>query len=126
LDVNQRLEDQAMSERAVFWRDVVERQGRSGWSVVDFCRREGVSTASFYNWRRRLREADGRRGNGGRRGRTAFVPVNVQVGTPEVRGDGFGAACIEIVLPGEVTIRVNDGVSRETLVDVLAAVREAS
>lgn len=115
-----------MSERAAFWRDMIDRQGRSGWSVVDFCRREGVSTASFYNWRRRLREADGRSGKGGRRGRTAFVAVNVQAGTPEVRGDGFGAACIEIVLPGEVTIRVNDGVSRETLVDVLAAVREAS
>ena len=54
------------------------------------------------------------------------MPVNVQAGTPEVRGDGFGAACIEIVLPGEVTVRVSDGASWETLVDVLAAVREAS
>lgn len=115
-----------MSERAVFWRDVVERQERSGWSVVDFCRREGVSTASFYNWRRRLREADGGSRKGGRRSRTAFVPVSVQAGTPEVRGDGFGAACIEIVLSGEVTVRVSDGASRETLSDVLAAVREAS
>jgi len=115
-----------MSERTVFWRDVIERQGRSGWSVVDFCRREGVSTASFYNWRRRLREAGGRSGKGDPRGRTAFVPVSVQAGTQDVRGDGSVTACIEIVLPGEVTIRVNDGASRETLVDVLAAVREAS
>ncbi len=117
-----------MSERAAFWRDLIERQERSGGSVADFCRREGVSTPSFYNWRRRLREPDRRTGNGGRRRRTAFVPVRVQAhpGTVDVRGDGSAAACIEIILPGAVTICVSDGASRETLIDVLAAVREAS
>jgi hypothetical protein len=120
-----------MSERVEFWRGVVGRQGRSGRSVRDFCRREGVSTASFYNWRRRLGErpaivAAEPRGGRGRGGpRPAFVAVNVRP-TAGAAADLSGAACIEIVLPGDVTVRVSDGVSRQTLVDVLAAVREAS
>jgi hypothetical protein len=51
--------------------------------------------------------------------------VNVRP-TAGAAADLSGVACIEIVLPGDVTVRVSDGASRETLVDVLAAVREVS
>jgi putative transposase len=37
------------------WRDLVERQGQSGLSVQEFCRREGVKAWSLYRWRSRLR-----------------------------------------------------------------------
>jgi hypothetical protein len=37
------------------WREIVERQARSGLSVRQFCDAEGVSTACLYLWRRRLR-----------------------------------------------------------------------
>ena len=40
---------------AVLWRKRVERQRSSGLSVLEYCRREGISTASFYGWKRRLR-----------------------------------------------------------------------
>jgi hypothetical protein len=33
------------------WRSLVSRFSESGLSVVAFCRREAVSTASFYRWR---------------------------------------------------------------------------
>ena len=36
------------------WRDRVERQRRSGLSILEFCRREGFSAGSFYAWKRRL------------------------------------------------------------------------
>jgi transposase-like protein len=36
------------------WQSLVERAERSGLGVGQFCRHEGVSTASFYAWRRRL------------------------------------------------------------------------
>jgi transposase-like protein len=39
---------------AALWQKRVERQLRSGLSVQEYCRREGVSTASFYAWKRRL------------------------------------------------------------------------
>lgn len=47
-----------MAGRLEFWRDLLRRQADSGMTVVAFCEREGVSTASFYNWRRRLAEED--------------------------------------------------------------------
>src|SRR5262249_57169783 len=36
------------------WRLRLRRQATSGLSIPEFCEREGVSTASFYAWRRRL------------------------------------------------------------------------
>jgi transposase len=36
------------------WHQRLERFRRSGLTVPTFCDREGVSTASFYAWRRRL------------------------------------------------------------------------
>ena len=36
------------------WRLRLRRQATGGLSIGEFCRREEVSTASFYAWRRRL------------------------------------------------------------------------
>ena len=41
----------------VVWRERLERFPRSGLTVVGFCVREGVSAASFYHWRKKLRPA---------------------------------------------------------------------
>ncbi len=99
-----------MSEREAYWRDVLERQAGSGLTVRDFCDFEGVSTASFYNWRRRF--ADDVQPN-----QPAFVPVSVaQPETPPV---------LEIVFSDAVTIRVPEGTARQTIVDALAAVEAA-
>ena len=38
------------------WQGLIERATRSPLSIGAFCRGQGVSTASFYNWRRRLGE----------------------------------------------------------------------
>jgi hypothetical protein len=37
------------------WQQRLQRFRDSGLSVIAFCDREGVSTAAFYAWRRRLR-----------------------------------------------------------------------
>ena len=98
-----------MSDRAVHWRELLERQAQSELTVRDFCEFEGVSTASFYNWRRRLAERldDA----------PAFVPITVA--QPQTN------SCVEIVLSDAVTIRVPEGTARQTIVDVLAAVEAA-
>jgi hypothetical protein len=36
------------------WQGLVDRAVRSPLSIEAFCRTEGVSTASFYSWRKRL------------------------------------------------------------------------
>jgi transposase-like protein len=40
------------------WRGLLADQVRSGLSVAQFCSREGVSAASFYQWRSRLGRGD--------------------------------------------------------------------
>ena len=38
------------------WRKRIGQQRKSGQIVAEFCRHEGVSTANFYQWKRKLRE----------------------------------------------------------------------
>jgi hypothetical protein len=37
------------------WRERLERQRRSGLSIAEFCRREGVSAVTFHTWKQKLR-----------------------------------------------------------------------
>jgi len=39
------------------WRSLLTRFGNGGLGVAVFCRREGISAASFYRWRSLLSEA---------------------------------------------------------------------
>ena len=43
------------------WRKLLEQKQRSGLTVVEFCQREGVSTAAYYTWRRKLHGQRSRR-----------------------------------------------------------------
>ncbi len=40
------------------WRRRIERQQQGSLTVAQFCEREGVSTANFYVWKRRLQGGD--------------------------------------------------------------------
>jgi transposase-like protein len=42
--------------RREWWRLQVQRQQEGRLSIVEFCRRLGVSTVTFYAWKRRFRE----------------------------------------------------------------------
>ena len=44
----------ASIEKEEFWGFVISEQSDSGLSVREFCRREEVSQASFYQWRKKL------------------------------------------------------------------------
>jgi len=37
------------------WRRQLERQQRSGLSIVAYCRRESIGVSTFYAWKRRLK-----------------------------------------------------------------------
>jgi hypothetical protein len=43
--------------RRHWWRRQIERHEQSHSTVAEFCRRAGVSTVSFYAWKRRFRDA---------------------------------------------------------------------
>jgi transposase-like protein len=42
--------------RREWWRRQIQRQNDGKLSVAEFCRRLGVSTVTFYAWKRRFRE----------------------------------------------------------------------
>jgi transposase-like protein len=91
-----------VSSEAV-WRDRLARFGRSNWTVAEFCRREGVSNPSFYQWRKRLGLGAGTSTAGrptcqGVRSRHDTSPfVAVSVSSPAIS---------EIEFPNGVRIRV--------------------
>ena len=88
------------------WRERLRRFGRSDLTVLEFCKREGVSTAAFYSWKRRLRSFGATGRSRPQRRQTVesaprerpllFVPVAV----PSVSA----GVCIE--LPGGAVVRI--------------------
>ena len=74
------------------WRSLLSRFCDSGLSVSVFCRREGVSTASFDRWRDLIERHDG-----GKDLTVGNEPVFVDLGT--LRGESVrGAAPVEFKL----------------------------
>ena len=51
------------------WQTLIDAQQQSGLTIAEFCERKHVSTASFYLWRRRLRQQPD--------DTPAFVPLDV-------------------------------------------------
>ena len=111
--------------REKFWRRAIRDQQRSGLSVRDFCRREGLKDWTFRWWRQELARRD-RQPSAAPRDRgdpepneapPAFLPVRVadlEVVPPRP------APPIEIVLPNGPIVRVPTGFNPSTLGHVLA------
>ena len=116
------------SERERFWRRQVSSQAASGLSVREYCRRERLSEASFYAWRRELprrrstcqksrpagaaHSAYPDRGPDAPCGVGAFLPVTVVSGHEPA---------LEVALPRGIVVRVWPGASAALLRDMLAA-----
>ena len=104
------------TSRQEFWRQVVARQCKSGLSIRGFCEQEGLATATFYLWKRRL----GQPAVGQARGSltpVGFAPVQV---VPEA-APVAAAGSLEIFLSHDRRIRLTGMVDRQQLAEVLAA-----
>jgi len=91
------------------WRKRWERFEASSVTVAEFCRREGVSTAAFYQWRKRLR----RQSASAEKRTAASLPATRGSGArPQGRSGGFvelavsSLAVVELDLPNGVRVRV--------------------
>jgi transposase-like protein len=87
----------------------------SGDTVAEFCRRQRVSPATFYYWKRRL---DDGAGESQEVQAADFLPVQLRA------GDSSGR--IEIELPNGVLVRLPSNVSAGTLREAIQASAGAS
>jgi hypothetical protein len=95
------------STRQEYWRKVIGEQSGSGQSVTTFCRGKGISDASFYTWRKRLREE------------TPLKSALVEAGT-----NGNGAPGVEMVLTSGERLHIGCGADASTLRMVLSVLQE--
>ena len=98
----------ANARLALAWEQRISRQRRSQLSIAEFCSQEGVSPASFYAWRRRLRGADATE-----RQSALFVPVELPAA---------GSAGVRIELPGGAVLSLPADVPLELVTAVIRAV----
>ncbi len=90
------------------WQQCLDHFEQSNLSVLDFCDQEGISTASFYAWRRRL----GHRPASAQPAPSDFLPVRLVSPSPAV----------ELVLPSGLTLRIGPDCEPELLRQVLVLV----
>jgi hypothetical protein len=119
-------EQRAVKEDAATrWRKLIEQQRESGMPVSAYCRERGLSAASMFAWRRRLRPASALPGAG------LFKSVKiVRGGQSPVRSAGKQAdsaielpavSFVELCLPGERRLMVRRGFDRELLLELIDA-----
>ena len=89
------------------WERLLAEQSRSGLSVAEFCRRNDLAQASFYQWRKKLAEA--------RSAQEAFVPVSITYTTG-----------VRVELPGGAVVCLPAGDERSLaqVISLLTVARE--
>jgi hypothetical protein len=106
-----------------YWLEHIRRCQSSRLSVRDYCDHFGLSQASFYAWKRVLRQrgllAD--TGPGSPRAQAPPTPRFVPVA---LSGLDPTAGRIELVLPDGCTVHVRAGFDAQTLRQLLAVLRE--
>ena len=125
-----------MSEVAQVWGARIDWQQRSGLTVAECCEAEGVSTASFYRWKKLL--AEGRHLVHGEqrdarlvrhqlqsRGGTQFLPIELRESPatldPRCAAAGVNGSSVRIELPNGVVIHVPGDLDGQRLGDVIIA-----
>jgi len=112
-------------KREQYWRELIDRQRASGQTVVEFCTKAGVSTASFYTWRRKLNtEATtaGRKTQPDRQRKKKEPPAQMASLVPVqvLGGPSASDAAMEVHLPRAVMLRIGSGCDEHTIRVVLA------
>lgn len=90
------------------WRTRISAQERSGVTVKQFCKQQGLTEQSFYYWRKRLQ-----------------TPASMRFALVETAQWGGTAdhATVELVLTTGERLRISAGVDAATLRQVLEALR---
>jgi transposase len=103
------IETKPANPKADEWAERIAAQQRSGMSVKQFCKEQGLTEYSFYAWRKRLQE------NGPVR--FALVEKNAR------RQERTAESVLELVLATGEQLRIGPGVDITTLRTVLDVLR---
>lgn len=103
------MEAKPANAKADEWAERIAAQRRSGMSVKQFCREQGLREWCFYAWRKRLQE----------RGPVRFALVERSAR----RQDRATEAVLELVLATGARLRIGTGADAATLRTVLDALR---
>lgn len=91
----------------------MERFHRSNLTAVEFCQRERVSTASFYQWRKKLEDSETPPRPQLLRAKPKFVPV--------ILAESLDRAVPTLRLPGGASVELPATLEREHLTELFAA-----
>ena len=114
-------------EREAHWRRVMARHRESGFSIAEFCRRESISEANFYSWRRELRQRSSRRASlneaakQDRSSSSAVIPSILPVRIDPAAG---ASDSLRIHWPGGVLVEMTRPVSQQEVAALLRALGE--
>ena len=88
------------------WRQRFQRYSESGLTVVEFCSQEGVSTPSFYLWRKKVQRAKAPSAGGhGEVTRPSFQAVTVVGAAPVVSARLPGGLRLDIYVTDPKVVR---------------------
>lgn len=97
------------------WRQRLERFAESDLTTAEFCQLEGYSTASFYQWRRKLAGCEHVEA-------PTFVPIDLPIGDPQRSFPGS----IQVNLPGGAQIQLPAGSAPADCRNLIQAVVDAT
>ena len=100
-------------KRRQFWQTAIEAHRQSGLSIAAFCKKEGLSEAAYYYWRRKL-------AGGVLQAKEKSPPDFLEVVVA-----GSHNAALELVFSGGPTLRIPPGADHKNLSHVLSALRQA-
>jgi transposase-like protein len=103
------IEQKPANAKADEWAERIAAQQRSGMSVKQFCKEQGLTEYSFYAWRKRLQES----------GPVRFALVERSVRRQERSAE----VALELVLATGERLRIGAGVDTATLRTVLDLLR---
>jgi len=103
------IETKPANPKANEWAERIAAQQRSGISVKQFCKEQGLTESSFYAWRKRLQEG----------GPVRFALVERSTGRQERTTEPV----LELVLATGERLRIGTGVDITTLRTVMDVLR---
>lgn len=111
------------ADRRRFWQELFAKREALGLSVAQVCQEAGVSQATFYAWRKRLKlSRQTSAAAGSRRSRTKAASPLVPVRIVPDRTDAGRTRAIVVELPGAVRVQIPPGCDASMIQAVLQAV----